>query len=80
MGLLKQKHIAMPDVMTTNNALSPDRKVKPKEDVTIYATAALKDIDGIGAGDPMVVHTALAEKLVASGKATKNAPTDKASK
>lgn len=46
--------------------------VKPQEPVKVYATDLLKATHAVG--EEMVVHRALATKLVATGKATKTAP------
>jgi hypothetical protein len=47
-----------------------DGEVRPFDTTTVYATAK----SGMAVGSPMEVHPALAEKLVKSGKATKEAP------
>lgn len=52
-------------------------KVKPKQPVTIYGTGANKNMP---AGKSYVVHEALAEKLTASGAATKDKPSTKEKK
>jgi hypothetical protein len=54
-----------------------DKLVKPVDDVTVYATDKAKFVN---AGEPMVVHSVQADKLVASGKATRTAPTKKDTK
>jgi hypothetical protein len=43
--------------------------VKPKDDTTVYATDALSKTHKVG--EAIVCHKALAEKLIAKGKATK---------
>ena len=53
--------------------------VRPADLVTVYATTG-KHNKHVKAGEPMEVHTLLADKLIASGKATKEAPGKKASK
>lgn len=46
--------------------------VKLQEPVTVYATGKLSATHAVG--EEMNVHRALAEKLIASGKATKDDP------
>lgn len=48
-------------------------QVLPQDDVTVYAGKALS-ILGYKEGDEVVVHSAIAKKLVASGKATEKEP------
>lgn len=50
----------------------PEGYVKPQDPVEIYATDKIKGI--YNAGDAFTVHSALAEKLIKSGKATRTAP------
>ena len=50
----------------------PDLKegmVLPQDDVTVYATEKLAGL-GYKVGGEVVVHSAIAKKLIASGKAT----------
>lgn len=53
--------------------------IRPKEMVTVYATAILGDhkSNGYKTGDPMEVHRVLADKLVEAGKATREDPNAK---
>jgi hypothetical protein len=64
----------MPQVLTTEMAapLKNKDEVRPYDKVTVYATNSkhLKE------GEAIEVHPLLAEKLIASGKATKDAPKD----
>lgn len=48
--------------------------VRPNDVTTVYATDKAKFVK---AGEAMEVHTMLAEKLIASGKATDKAPAKK---
>lgn len=57
---------------------SKDKKVKPVEDVTVYATDKLAGLFAVGA--PIVAHAAVAEKLVEDGKATEKEPKVKGGK
>ena len=64
----------MPQELTTK-MMAPLEKadqVRPYDKVTVYATKGkhLKE------GEAIEVHPLLAEKLIASGKATKDAPKD----
>ena len=54
-----------------------DKKVKPVDDVTVYATEKTKFVP---AGQPFTVHSVQAEKLIASGKASKTKPAANATK
>ena len=56
--------------------------IRPQDDVTVYATAKVEGSknNDYKEGDEIVVHSALAEKLVAMGKATKEAPKGKTAK
>lgn len=47
-----------------------EKMVRPQDNVTVYATDKTVYV---AAGEPMEVHTALADKLIASGKASKTA-------
>lgn len=47
--------------------------VRPADLVTVYSTKG-KHNKHVAEGEPMEVHTILADKLIASGKATKEAP------
>lgn len=47
--------------------------VMPFDKTTVYATAK----SGLAVGEPIEAHPALAEKLIKSGKATKEAPAKK---
>lgn len=47
--------------------------VLPQDDVTVYATKSLVSL-GYTEGQEFVVHSAIAKKLVKSGKATEEAP------
>lgn len=57
-----------------NTSPLPDgtAEVKPQEPVTVYATDKLAGIHP--AGEEMTVHRALAAKMIASGKVTKDKP------
>lgn len=44
-----------------------DKKVKPVDDVTVYATEKARFYN---VGEPITVHSVQAEKLIADGKAT----------
>jgi len=61
----------MPQELTTENAVLTGGKVKPQDDVTIYGTDVSSFLE---TGKPYVVHSALAEKLIKQGKATKTGP------
>lgn len=50
--------------------------VRPNDNVTVYATNKVASA-GIAEGDEMVIHSALAEKLMKSGKVTDKAPSKK---
>ena len=67
--------MAQEGAITTDNAVIPKTKegdgVKPFDTVTVYATAKAVHIKK---GEKWVVHPNLAEKLIASGKATKDKP------
>jgi hypothetical protein len=54
--------------------VSKDKTVKLQDDVTVYATEKTKFY---AKGEAFKVHSAQAEKLIASGKATKEAPAKK---
>jgi hypothetical protein len=49
-----------------------EKKVKPVDNVTVYATDKLKSL--YTAGSPIELHSIQAEKLIKNGKATKDAP------
>ena len=49
-----------------------EKAVKPVDQVTVYATEKLKAYYKVG--DPIKVHSVQAEKMIESGKATKEAP------
>jgi hypothetical protein len=53
--------------------------VRPADLVTVYATRG-KHNKHVKEGEAMEVHTLLADKLIASGKATKTAPAGKKDK
>jgi hypothetical protein len=65
----------MPQVLTTEMAapLKNKDEVRPYDKVKIYWTANTKHVKE---GAEEEVHPLLAEKLIASGKATKEAPKD----
>ena len=48
-------------------------QVLPQDDVTVYATKSLASL-GYAEGAEIVVHSAIAKKLVTAGKATTEAP------
>lgn len=55
-------------MIDTKNAIKmADKKVKPHEDVTVYGTGTSKHLP---AGKEITVHKAVADTLIASGKAT----------
>lgn len=54
-----------------SNAPLQEGEVRPKDDVTVYGLDGAKNME---TGKPYVVHKSLAEKLVANGKATYDAP------
>lgn len=56
--------------------------IRPKEDVTVYATEMIGNHKGIAykTGDAFTVHRVLAEKLVAEKKATLEDPNAKTKK
>lgn len=57
----------MAQEITTKSVL-PKGTIKPNDPVTVHATAKAGEFMAEGA--PWEVHAALAEKLIASGKAT----------
>jgi hypothetical protein len=59
------------EIKTPNKPLTGG-KVRGKDKVTVYATKKLSATHT--EGEAMEVHPALAEKLIASGKATKAEP------
>jgi hypothetical protein len=68
-----------PDRLAALRQYAKDRgEVSPYDYTTVYATQKLADANTINsinkAGYALRVHVALAEKLIASGKATKDAP------
>lgn len=56
-----------------------EKKIKPVDNTKVYSTDKLKAIYPV-IGTEIEVHTSQAEKLIASGKATKEKPTSKPSK
>lgn len=59
--------------LTTENAVvDGGKKVRPREDTTVYASKKSKHLGT--EGTPHVVHACLAEKLIAKGEATAEAP------
>lgn len=56
--------------------------IRPQDPVTVYATAMVGNSknNDYKTGDAMEVHSVLAEKLIAQGKATKEAPKTKEAK
>lgn len=60
--------------LTTENSVveGVGTLVRPKDDVTVYATKKLEKFYKVG--EAMTVHSELAKKLVKSGKATEKAP------
>lgn len=54
-----------------------EKKVKGNDTVTVYATKVLEDAKLYKTGDEIQVHSVQAEKLIASGKATKTPPAKK---
>lgn len=60
---------------TANSVTSEGILVKPREDTKIYATKGSKHLGD--EGTEHIVHRALAEKLVAKGAATLDAPKKK---
>ncbi len=71
--------MAQEGVISTDNAVIAKKKegdtVKPFDTVTVYATDKAQFMK---AGEKWPVHPLLAEKLIASGKATKEKPKAKA--
>jgi hypothetical protein len=63
----------MAQEITTKTALKKG-EIKPNDMVTVYATAKAVHMQE---GAEWEVHSALAEKLIASGKATETAPKKK---
>ena len=62
----------MAQEIKAKNAVMKGGKVKPNDDVVVYATGKLKSTHK--EGEEMTVHSAIAEKLISSGKATAEAP------